>query len=336
MFCFNCGKEISNDQKYCCFCGAENKLFLNSDLNIIQNKTKPTREVKPSDIIFNRDVLINYLYNLQTLEFAKNKLEYIKENLEYKIGSLCHASRVSPKASLSDYGACFGGFVAMVGIFLLALWLDSKLKNSNSFFSIFEGILHPIFVILMFLSAIIAVIIIFYAIYETVEDAKRFEIETQNEAQRMEIEKQEYQRLSRILPNVNKDLDNTMDLLKSAYSLNIIPDHDDYRSLYGIYFLYKYISTSQVSLNEAFFHFDLNEIKSKLDVIIEQQREIILKLAHSNALNEQIVKQNSETLRHAIATERNTELTACYSQIASLNSETVAQIQNYYFYKNGL
>ncbi len=332
MFCFNCGKEITNDQKFCCFCGAENKHFLNSDLNVIPNKSSSKAKINPKDIIFNREVLKNYLYNLQTLEFAKNKLEYEKANLEYRIGSLCCPQHIAPRDSWSDYGICFGGLALMIGLFLLALWIING-SNGGGFFSILLGLIKPIAIIVMIASIIISIIIIISTISSYVQDGKRFDMETQNEAQRLEIEKQERQRLSSILPHVKQDLENTNDLLNSAYSINIIPEN--IRGLYGVYFLYKYISTSQVSLNEAFFHFDLNEIKCKLDIIIEQQREIILKTARSNALNEKIVKQNEQNLRHAISTERNTELAAYYSQIAALNTETVAQIQNYYFFRNG-
>lgn len=332
MFCCNCGKEIANNQKFCCFCGAENRLFFNSDLNSIPNKSNSKGAINPNDIIYNREVLKNYLYNLQTLEFAKNKLEFEKANLEYRMGALCCPHQIAPRDSWADYGICFGGLALMVGLFLLALWIING-SNGGGFFSILFGLIKPIAIIVMIASVIIFMIIIISTISDYVQDGKRFDLEMQNEAKRLEIEKQEWQHLSNILPYVTQDLENTKDLLNSAYSINIIPEN--IRGLYGVYFLYKYISTSQVSLNEAFFHFDLDEIKCKLDIIIEQQREIILKMARSNALNEKIVKQNEQTLRHAIATERNTELTAHYSQIAAINAKTVAQIQNYYFFKNG-
>ena len=28
MFCFNCGKEVDNQQKFCCYCGTENKNYI--------------------------------------------------------------------------------------------------------------------------------------------------------------------------------------------------------------------------------------------------------------------------------------------------------------------
>lgn len=335
MFCFKCGKEIDSQQKFCCNCGAENKSYIsNKNSQVIIS----TRESSPAiqnqvNTIFNRDVLTNYLNNLQTLEFAKHKLTQEKQDMEYRIGSLGNPRHVRERNTISDYGEHFGTIGFMAAIFLIALWINSGL-NGDGFLSVFDDLLSPIITLVMIAAVIIAVIFIGIAIHDHIEDGARFENETRNEATRLKAEKAEKERLTSILPLVKQDLKKTSDLLEVAYAINIIPAK--YRNIYAAYFLYEYISTSAVSLSEALYHCDLDEISQKLDVIIEQQQEIIMQLARSNALNEQMIRQNEIILKHAIATENNTALAAQYSQVAAVNSNTVATIQSYYFFKNGL
>ncbi|MDO4731245.1 MAG: zinc ribbon domain-containing protein [Clostridia bacterium] len=334
LFCSNCGKEIDTEQKFCCHCGAENKNYSSPDAQITVTQTNLHPEtVNQVNTIFNRNVLNNYLNNLQTLEFAKHKLSEEERNMQYRINSLGHPNRISPRNTISAYGGHIGGIIFMAVVFLLCIWIQSGL-NGDGFFSIFDDLLGPIVGFIKVAAVIIAIIIVGVMIHDHIEDGSRFERQTQEEATRLRAERAEKERLSEILPLVKRDLKRTSELLEQAYSINIIPAK--YRNIYAAYFLYEYISTSTVSLSEALYHCDLDEISRKLDVIIEQQREIIMELARSNALNEQIIRQNEETLRHAIAAENNTALAAQYSQVAAVNTNTVATIQSYYFFKNGL
>ncbi len=335
MFCSNCGKEISNNQKFCCHCGAENNSNAASVGNqaIINRSHSSPVVTNHVNTIFNRNVLINYLNNLQTLEFAKHKLNQEKRNIEYRIDSLCIPQSVGYVSILEDCGPFLGLAGLAVVVFLIALWINSGLK-SDGFLSIFDNLLGPIITFLMFAAVVVAIGSIIFAIGTYISLSREVRVNTQNEENRLEAERVEKERLTSILPLVENDLTKTCDLLDAAYGINIIPAK--YRNIYAAYFLYEYISTSAVSLNEALYHCDLDEISKKLDTIIEQQQEIIMELARSNALNEQIVRQNEETLKYAIAAENNTALAAQYSQVAAINSNTVSTIQSYYFFKNGL
>ncbi len=329
MFCSNCGKEISNNQKFCCHCGAENKNHItNLDKQIVHNNVHSPNH---TNTIFNRDVLVNYLNNLRTLEFAKNKLTNEKNNLEDKINSLGHKEDI-PK-SLTDLEIQLCGIVLMAFIFVVALVIKALINSGDWLFS-WLNFIQPVLNFALCGAAIIASLFVVWILYEEVKDRKRYTNEIKFEEERMKSELYEQQKLSDILPDIIKDLEQTEIILHDAYAVNLIPEK--YRNIYAAYFLYEYISTSTVTLNEALFHCDLDEISRKLDMVIEQQREIIMELAHTNALNEQIVKQNEETLKHAIAVENNTALAAQYSQVAAINSNTVAQIQSYYFFKDGL
>ena len=332
MYCSNCGKEIYNDQKFCYNCGSENKNFIiTSEIEAVSNVVNSTSGVSQINTIFNRQVLNNYLNNLRTLEFTKNKLTSDVNNLEYRINSLGLKRNI-----LRDWETTklfFGGIAFMAVIFLIALGINVLINSDNGFLSWFN-FLRPIVSFVLWVSGIIVIICVIGIIYSIISVNVRYNNEIKYEKERMGSELNEKKKLSNILSHYKKDLKQTEDLLNDAYAVNLIPAK--YRNIYAVYFLYEYISTSTVTLNDALYHCDLDEISQKLNEIIEQQREVVMELAYSNALNEQIVQKNAQILKSAIATENNTALAAQYSQIAAINSNTTAQIQRYYFYKNSL
>lgn len=329
MFCFNCGKEISNEQKFCCYCGAENKMVLSG----AEEQMAPSKPIS-KDTLFNHDVLTNYLYNLQTLEFAKNLLSSEKRSLEDRIDRLGRQNQCIPgKNTIEDYFYCYGGVIFLGIVYLVAVFLEKGL-NGDGFFSIFDDLLLPVVNFVKIAAIVIAIILVVVAILDYIQDHERYNNSMKAEKERLTIELAEKDTLLIAFPVVELDLEQTEELLNEAYAINIIPDK--YRNLGAVNFLYKNISTSTMTLKEALYHCDLDEISSKLSVIIEQQQEMIMQMARSNALNEQIIRQNEEMLQHAIATENNTALAAQYSQVAAINTSTVAQVQSYYFFKNGL
>lgn len=123
------------------------------------------------------------------------------------------------------------------------------------------------------------------------------------------------------LPSELIELDN---MLQKMYRVNIIPGA--FRNLYAIYYLHDFISTSNQSLSTALLHYDLNEIKAKLDTIIEQQQEIIIQQAVMLAQNEKMLEQNARQLKKLASIESNTSLAATYSEIAANNAEACAWI----------
>ena len=329
-FCPNCGKEIRTNQKFCSTCGSENINYDGNSSTIITQDN--SYSVKTNSEAFNRDVLNNYLNNLQTLEFAKDKLEQDEREITYRINSLGKSSYIAPKNTLLSYGSHFGGLVFMFIIFIVATWIDSGL-NGNGFLSIFDFILVPLVSLAKIASVIISIVIIICIIRDHINDGKRFNEQTQQENNRLKWESAEKKRLLNKLPHIKNDLKKTTELLDQAYSINLIPAK--YRNIYAIYYLYEYISTSTVSLNQALVSCDLDEISCKLDEIIDQQRRLIMLQARSNALNEQLVSQNEQILSYAIKTADNTALAAQYAQVSAVNTETISTIQSYHFFKEG-
>ena len=114
------------------------------------------------------------------------------------------------------------------------------------------------------------------------------------------------------------------ELLKKAYQINIIPVQ--FRNLYAVYYLHEFINTSRESLTTALLHYNLNEIKAKLDRIIEQQQRIIIQQAIIASQNDQLLQQNRIQLQKLSAIENNTSQAAQYAEIAAVNAETCAWI----------
>lgn len=122
------------------------------------------------------------------------------------------------------------------------------------------------------------------------------------------------------------------ELLTKAYNVNIIPKQ--FRNLQAIYFLHDYISTSNETLSSAFLHCDLDVIKQKLDIIIEQQEEIIIGQAILASQNAELLRKNQQTLDKLSSIDENTSRSAQYAEIAANNAEACAWIGLANYIKN--
>lgn len=332
MYCSNCGKEISSDQRYCCHCAAENRNYVgNAENSLVENKSATQiQKVAQQNNTFDRNVLVNYLFDIQTLHFAKRKIEEEKGKIKKKIETLCIPKFVKENDPIyKSMGFITSIIVSIFGIFLIAV-ITSTIKENGEFNEVQKVVVAALFMIF----AIATVYFMISGIRDYKDDKERFEKESEYEEKRMEEENEQKNELIEMFDALELDLANTEKLLEEAYKVNIIPTKC--RNIYGAYFLYDYISTSMVSLDDALFHFDFDEVVSELREVVRQQGQIIMELAYANALNEQIVKQNDEQLRHTIAMERNAELTAKYTQVAAFHAKTTSQIQSYNFFKSGL
>lgn len=326
MFCGNCGKQIEENQKFCRYCGVKNMSDMEKEI-VEQNYNPVVIHQQATTNAFNRDVLNNYLYNLRILEVAKAKMTESKEEIEYEI----HCLGV-PKYDKNDtYDGGFDTEAVLWGwgaglFFFVAAWVVGKLV---------EWIFGSFFGLSTFVMIISVIAPFVYMINEMVKTGNRisdYESAVERDEKRVKEELLRRKNLMAELEELVDALNNVETLLIKAYSINIIPSK--FRGLYPVYFIYDYISTSTSTLNEALFACDLNTIQEKLDKVIEQQREIIMELAYSNALNQQIINQNEQILQQAIQTERNTALAAQYSQVAATNSSVTAYLQVYDFLKN--
>lgn len=81
-----------------------------------------------------------------------------------------------------------------------------------------------------------------------------------------------------------------------------------------------------MSFETALLHYNLEEIKAKLDTIIAQQQEIIINQSIMMAQNREICEQNQKKLARLASIESNTHNAAQYAEIAARNAEASAWI----------
>ena len=133
------------------------------------------------------------------------------------------------------------------------------------------------------------------------------------------------------LSGVEKELQEASALLEKEYSLNIIPGK--FRSLAAIYYICDYFNTSNETLGNILFHLDLDEIKKKLDTVIQNQEQIIINQAIQIAQNQELINQNQRILGAlceiadtSAQIEQNTADAAQWAKIAANNAEACAWI----------
>ncbi len=156
-----------------------------------------------------------------------------------------------------------------------------------------------------------------YELYETrLADYKKHENELMDKVADME------KKPSQHIKEIKREKSEMSELLKQAYSANIIPLQ--FRNIQGVYYLYDYLSTSSQSLSDALMQCNLDAIKQKLDEIINLQSESIVQQAQANAA---LYEQNQRILETAQVTMENTAVAAKYAQITAVNSELSLRLQ---------
>ncbi len=347
MFCSNCGKEITADQKFCSVCGAENRNYA-TPTTIASN---PQTESKD----FDREAMKIYLSNILALECVIQKLSVDFDNVNNEIIKF-EENNYNERFQCSERNYAWFRYDGEKDY--LFFTLD---KNGKYFLGLNKEILNESFEYIFngqgtkyngawlpidenwdYINnqsnypASYAPFNLFLMIF--VEPIVRSMQQKTNKNGVLEayerfksIAPQKYQEnLKTIAPSitkrtgVEKEIEEAKSLLEKAYNINIIPKQ--FRNIYAIWFIYDYISTSTESLSAAFLHCDLDKIKQKLDTIIEQQKEIIINQRILMAQNAQMIEQNQQTLNKLASIEQNTERAAQYAEIASNNAEACAWI----------
>lgn len=320
MFCSSCGKELNEHVMFCKYCGAPVNEEVKEEITI--SKRSGSEQL---NTVFNRDVLINYLYNIRTLEFYYDKLARQKQNLVNRISQLGFR-KLGEREGLSYTIGDIGLALICAGIGLVLGLIIGWLKNTwvGDFFEI-EDFMGGLSIFLIAASVLLVIGSFVYLIVKNINYNEEYEAALSKDKSRVLAELKLRDDLSEKLCRIEEELKKTEEMRSEAYSLNIIPSK--FRDIYGAYFLYDFISTSTASLDSAFLHYDLDAIQQQLEKIISQQEEIILELSRANAYNEALVSQNKQLLNSAIQTETNTALAAQYSKVAAINSSVTAGIQ---------
>lgn len=297
---FKLWQEIQNSVKFCSNCG-------NAISEQQENQTEKTTNA------INRDVVIQYLNDIRTLEVAKEKLYKRMEETTEKCKGLGIPQLLRKDyEDNSDALIWLGIFILICGIFMVICGtLTNMIKVTIVSFVFFFGG---------------AVCMLCY--FKSKSNYEQNEINYNNavydDRQRVEKELQEKEQLENDYENMKGELAEAENLLEKSYSVNLIPLQ--YRNIQAVFYLYNYLSTSQENLQSALLQCNLEEIKFKMDTMIEQQSEMILEMAIQNARLEEMKSQNRRILQHAVQIERNTALAAQYAEIAANNAKATAWI----------
>ena len=120
-------------------------------------------------------------------------------------------------------------------------------------------------------------------------------------------------------------------LREGIYNANVIPI--PYRNVYAVHFLYEYFrSSSADDVDMILQTFVLEEIKSKLDTIIQQQTEIILNqrmmIANQHKMNQTLARNHEQQMKQLANLNENAERQNQYLEMINTN----IQITNFFAY----
>lgn len=321
MFCPNCGYQVNDSANFCQKCGTQIQPIHNVHM-ASQNRN--------ADGVLNCEAIKIYLNNILTLECIRNKLkanlEEISQKIKYNKGwnYLGEYKLFELAGDLHNIYFFFDGksyYIAtdteygkQIVFYGDSSWVKHGHQkfvciNDNSIKSMIRWGTHTTFFEKQRYTQ---------TLLEAYEDFK------QNAPLMYQENLIKIDGMSQTLAGISGELDKANNLLQRAYQVNIIPLQ--FRNLYAIYYLHEFIGTSRESLSTALLHCDLNEIKTKLDKIIAQQREIIIQQAIIASQNKQLLQQHKLQLERLSSIESNTSHAEQYAEIAAVNAETCAWI----------
>lgn len=311
MFCEHCGYQISNEANFCPRCGTP----------VHGAKIKNTSLTSSKEL--DREAIKIYLNDVLSLECVNHKLKSSHDDVAYNISSLKKSNyrKDYPLEALGQYISLFYDgksyylarikefgkmYVHLYGFNYQSKWsiiTDETIRSVAKW---------PSGMAFSYKSKCMRTLLSAY------EDFKNTAPSIYKENLR------KIDNLSQVLSEITNEWNNANSLLKKAYQVNILPAQ--FRNLYAVYYLHEFMDTSHESLTTALMHYDLKEIKEKLDTIIRQQREIIIQQAIMTAQNEKLLQQNTLQLKKLSSIEKNSEQATQYAEIAAINAEACAWI----------
>lgn len=276
-----------------------------------------------------REALLIYLDNIRTLEtiVRESEQQTVKINQRYSTDETRLMKNIyvprEPKGSFENHVSKISSGVILI-ILGIILFIVAMLADCGWVISVACAMLLCIFPGI-------------FKIFEGIEMNKNNKLYRKN-LKLYEMERQIYnaefaeatakvqnirKKADSHIADIDKEKEEITELLRQAYSANIIPLQ--FRNIQGVYYLYDYLSTSTQSLSDALMQCNLDAIKQKLDEIINLQSQTIVQQAQANAA---LYEQNQRILEAAEATMNNTAVAAKYAQISAVNSQLALKMQS--------
>jgi len=312
MFCSNCGCQLNETAAFCHKCGTKISVPVTQNINAV-------REAKAVEL--NREALQIYLYDTLTLECVKKKynakLNRIKNQLSFTGNYFEKKYRLTGNDSwlggcnylyflhtqgknyvYVNYESLYGTYAVTDDFGNRMPYRDwnsytSKYWESSSFLDIEENY-KDLAGLSMWSSRKVNMSTNFFEKRKTAKKARDVFMHCYEDFKKiagsgLDNTSRNRELLQNNFNGITKELDAVNKLLRKEYNLNIVPSN--FRNITAIYYLYDFIKTSNQSFTTALMHFDLHEIKSKLDTVIQQNQEIIIQQAYTISHNEKTIEQ---------------------------------------------
>ena len=337
MYCFKCGNQISNNSRFCSYCGAkmENVVSKKEDVNnknILVNARQFEENVRKGTLVYLQDIvsLEFYIYKLQNEIRSRKETIIIHDNWFYwKCYDLAHPIDqnysdirgiiekiwLSYSYKLNRYYFSFLDHYQEKNVFFEdyngrtvnhrfglrnGSWvMDKKTRDKLCTLPVFEkkGFFREKVTVKNFSSI--------YWEGKEVFNPNNWDgfAEVKNCIEHFEsLVKERERNYSESLPTYNKKTQELENALENAKGIlkkfyNLNIIPAKYRNIGCMYFIYDFFSTSNMILKDVFLHLDLDKIQSQLSTVISNQQESILQQAQIIAQNEEIIVQNEQLFK---------------------------------------
>ena len=240
---------------------------------------------------YDREFLVPYLENLCALHLAEIKLNKYVNSTQNRVNSLLKGHNYAePSRPIYDPTIDPGAFkVFKISLIIIVVSFLIALASG-------EGILSFLLVFVCAISIIVFVGSIFVLISGAIGTKDTNNDEDRNYRKAMEMynaakvqDRADHQKGLVLLDQLQGPIaerGKVRSLLQEAYNANVIPGQ--YRNKYAAVYLYDYFRNSRADdLDLVLNTFVLEQIKAKLDIIIQNQSEIILNQCIAAARQEQ-------------------------------------------------
>ena len=225
---------------------------------------------------YDREFLVPYLQDICTLHLAERKLKSRSWDLAMSVEHYTNGQALhNPDPPYEEPAAGKVTLCLIAAALPLGLAVFLNAKAPGDAITGFLGFILSLIGILMVVCAFINLIKIGEANEKRKEKYNLLIAEDKVTIENNKAAKAKVAPLQRELDICNSDLQQVETLLQHAYDANVIPRQ--YRDMYTAIYLYDFFSTGRSDdLDMALGLYMLEQIKDKLDTIIENQTEMLL------------------------------------------------------------
>lgn len=241
---------------------------------------------------YNRDFLVPYLRNVYALHLAEEKAGADFAETVMRLHECEKVQKtggvIMPKPPKEENNFSFGRLISILGgVFLIGYMFQICMLFFEDPPSIKDDLGIIVFgwaaiLLLIALGLVMIIVPVRRALKESAEYNELLQTYEYNKERAIEtgekniaIAQRNITALEGKLQKIREEEDRIRAVRDRLYGVNIIPSH--YRNLYAAAYLHEWFSTgASDDLDHALSMFVLEEIKARLDKVIENQREIII------------------------------------------------------------